>query len=124
MSRVLVIEDYEDNATLFERVLKSRGHTVLSAPDGETGLKMAVEHRPDLILLDLGLPDIDGQTVASQIRRTPEVARVPILVVTAWPADTARKMIEVYGCNGYLRKPIEIAQLIASVDSLLAGSAC
>jgi len=120
MPKVLVIEDYEDNATLFERVLSSRGHTVFQAPDGETGLQMAAEHKPDLILLDLGLPDIDGQTVASQIRRMPEVASVPILVVTAWPEETARKMIEVYGCNGYLRKPIEIARLIALVDSLLA----
>ena len=122
MSQVLIIDDYEDNVALCKRVLESRGHAVLYAADGETGLQLAAEHKPDLILLDLGLPDIDGQTVASQLRRTPELAAIPIIVITAWPEETARKMVEVYGCNGYLSKPIDIARFIQQVDALLRPS--
>jgi len=119
MPRVLVIEDIDDNAELLERVLTARGYEVMRAPDGETGLQMALDLKPDLVLLDLGLPDIDGQTVASQMRRTPELASTPIVVVTAWPEDTAQKMVEVYGCNGYISKPINVALFVDQVASFL-----
>jgi two-component system cell cycle response regulator DivK len=119
MPRVLLIEDIEDNAQLVDRVLTANGYEVLHAPDGETGLQMATDKHPDLILLDLGLPDIDGQTVASQLRRDPEMARTPILVVTAWPEETARQMIKAYGCNGYISKPVKIATLLEQVASHL-----
>ncbi len=119
MPRVLLIEDIEDNAQLVDRVLTANGYEVLHAPDGETGLQMAADEHPDLILLDLGLPDIDGQTVASQLRRAPETARTPIVVVTAWPEETARQMIKAYGCNGYISKPVKIATLLEQVASHL-----
>jgi two-component system cell cycle response regulator DivK len=123
MSKVLVIEDYEDSATLIDRVLTARGHQVFVAADGESGLQMAADHKPDLILLDLGLPDIDGQTVASQMRRMPELARTPIVVVTAWPEETARKMVAVYECNGYISKPINnIARFAEQIASYLHPS--
>jgi two-component system cell cycle response regulator DivK len=119
MPRVLLIEDIEDNVLLVERVLTANGYEVLHAPDGETGLQMATDERPDLILLDLGLPDLDGQTVASQLRRAPETARIPIVVVTAWPEETARQMVKAYGCNGYISKPIKVATLLEQVASHL-----
>jgi len=88
------------------RILGARQHQVLHASEGETGLKIAVEEVPDLILVDLGLPDIDGQTLVTFIRRVPELADIPIVAVTAWPEDTAREMAEAYGCNGFISKPI------------------
>jgi two-component system cell cycle response regulator DivK len=120
MTLVLVIEDNEDNAELLLRVLKARGYATLHAPDGETGLQLAFEHKPDLILLDLGLPDIDGQTVASQLRASPDFAKVPIVAVTAWPEETARTMVEVYGCNGYISKPVNIAKFPDQIAAYLA----
>jgi len=119
MPKVLLVEDIDDNARLLERVLSARGYEVMRAADGETGLQMAIDNRPDILLLDLGLPDIDGQTVASQLRRLPELASTPIIIVTAWPEDVARKMVEVYGCNGYISKPINVAKFADQIASFL-----
>jgi len=106
MKTILLIEDNADSARLVIRALKPYGYRLLHASDGESGLLMAVEERPDLILLDLGLPDLEGQTLASLIKGTPELARVPLVAVTAWPPDTAGPMARAYGCDGYISKPI------------------
>ncbi len=120
MPQILVIEDYRDNALLVERVMTARGYTVLHAPDGETGLQMAQEYKPDLILLDLGLPDIDGQTVASQMRLMPELAHTPIIAFTAWPEETAQNMVTAYGCKGYIHKPVDdINHLADQIEAFL-----
>ena len=88
------------------RVLEARDHQILHADDGESGLQIAVEETPDIILVDLGLPDIDGQTLVALIKRVPELKDIPMIAVTAWPEDTAREMAEAYGCNGFISKPI------------------
>jgi len=119
MTRVLVIEDIQDNADLIHRVLGPHGYDIAHAPDGETGIEMAIDLKPDIILLDLGLPDFDGQTVAVQLRRVPDLAKTPIVVVTAWPEETARKMVEVYGCNGYISKPIRVATFADQIAAYL-----
>ncbi len=106
MKTILLIEDYADNARLVMRTLKPYDYRVLHAADGETGLLMAIDEKPDLILLDLGLPDVEGQTLISLIRNAPGLERVPIIAVTAWPPATARQMVEAYGCDGYISKPI------------------
>ncbi|HEY72363.1 MAG: response regulator [Chloroflexi bacterium] len=106
MKTILLIEDYADNARLVMRTLKPYDYHVLHAVDGETGLLMAVEKKPDMILLDLGLPDVEGQTLISLIRNVPGLEQVPVIAVTAWPSDTARQMIKAYGCDGYISKPI------------------
>ena len=119
MPTVLVVEDYPDNAALVERVLKAKGYEVLLAADAETGLQMAKDHKPDLILLDLGLPDADGQTVVSWMRRIPELEKTPIIACTAWPEETARQMVTAYGCNGYIRKPINVAKFPDEIAAYL-----
>ncbi len=119
MAQILVIEDILDNAELIQRVVEARGHTTVLAEDGETALRLAADHKPDLIVLDLGLPDIDGATVLTQLRRIPDRAGVPVLAVTAWPEETARKVVAAYGCAGFLSKPIDIAQLTALIDQHL-----
>jgi len=88
------------------RILEARNHQILQADDGESGLQIAVEETPDVILVDLGLPDIDGQTLVALIKRVPELKDIPMIAVTAWPEDTAREMAEAYGCNGFISKPI------------------
>lgn len=90
-----------------KRILEARGYQIIHANDGESGLNSAVEEKPELILLDLGLPDIDGQTLVGLIRRIPELHDVPLVAVTAWPEATAREMAQAYGCNGYISKPID-----------------
>ncbi|MEM7032246.1 MAG: response regulator [Chloroflexota bacterium] len=116
---VLMIEDNENNARLVQRVLEASELNVLHAENGETGLQMAMEDQPDLILLDLGLPDVDGQTLASFIKRVPELAKVPLIALTAWPEDTARKMAEAYGCDGYIAKPINTRTFAEEVKAYL-----
>ncbi|HLE29411.1 MAG TPA: response regulator [Anaerolineales bacterium] len=119
MSKILVVEDHPDNAELVERVLTARGYQVYRAEDAETGLQMALDHQPDLILLDLGLPDADGQTLVGWMRREPSLANVPIIACTAWPEETARQMVTAYGCNGYIRKPINVAKFADEIAAYL-----
>lgn len=89
-----------------QRILESRHHQVIHVSEGEAGLKTAIEQIPDIILIDLGLPDIDGQTLIAFMKRAPELQNVPLVAVTAWPEDIARQMAEAYGCDGYISKPI------------------
>jgi two-component system, cell cycle response regulator DivK len=106
MKTILLMEDDPYEARLVVRVMEREGYRVCLAPDGESGLQMAMEEKPDLIILDLGLPDLDGQTVAALLRGMPHLAQVPVVAVTAWPPDTARQMAQAYGCDGYISKPI------------------
>ncbi len=120
MTKILLIEDMPDTAELVRKALTSNGYDFFHAPDAETGLQMALELLPDLILLDLGLPDYDGQTLAGWLRDKPALNKTPIIAFTAWPQETALKMIESYGCNGYIAKPIlKINEFVAQVASFL-----
>jgi two-component system cell cycle response regulator DivK len=91
---------------LIRRVLEAQHHQVIHVDEGEAGFRTAVEEIPDIILVDLGLPDIDGQTLVALLKRVPELQAVPVVAVTAWPEDTAREMALAYGCDGFISKPI------------------
>ncbi|MCG3212755.1 MAG: Regulator of RpoS [Anaerolineae bacterium] len=106
IAKILVVEDNKQNALLMKRVLEVNNHEVIHVSDGESGLTTAIEEQPDLILVDLGLPDIDGQTLVALIKRVDELKDVPTVAVTAWPEDTAREMALAYGCDGFISKPI------------------
>jgi len=108
MRTILQIEDNLANKLLVERVLEPYGYRLLHAADGETGVKIALDEKPDLILIDMGLPDIDGQTVVTLMRQIPELKDIPMVAITAWPAATALQMAEQYGCNGCITKPIDV----------------
>jgi DNA-binding response OmpR family regulator len=116
---ILVIDDSADHLELVRRILTARGYHVFLAPDAETGLRLAVEQRPDMLVIDLGLPDIDGQTLIGHLRRMAMFANTPIVACTAWPEETARSMVEVYGCNGYISKPIRTADFANRIASYL-----
>lgn len=108
MKTILQIEDNVANKLLVERVLEPHNYRLLHAPDGESGVSLALAEKPDLILMDMGLPDIDGQTVVTLMRQIPELQDTPIIAVTAWPAATALQMAQSYGCDGYISKPIDV----------------
>ncbi|MFQ5399842.1 MAG: response regulator [Anaerolineae bacterium] len=119
MKTILQIEDNYANRLLIERTLEPHGYRLLHAADGETGVKLALEEKPDLILVDMGLPDIDGQTIVTLMRQIPELEGVPIVAVTAWPADTALEMAQRYGCDGCITKPINVRNFPDQVAAYL-----
>jgi len=120
MTKILIVEDVFDNFELAHRILSSHGYDVIHAETAESGFQLAFQHRPDLILLDLGLPDHDGLTLASWLRADPSFRTLPIVAFTAWPPETAKQMAESYGCNGFVTKPIvKVKEFLAQMDSFL-----
>lgn len=121
MPRILIVEDVPDNVELARKILTSRGYEVAHAANAETGYRLALELHPDLILLDLGLPDYDGLTLAGQLREDPSMEHLPIIAFTAWPPETAQKMAESYGCNGFIAKPIvRVNDFLAQIETFLS----
>ena len=120
MAKILYIEDIRDNITLVQKIVTSRGHEFMFAENAETGLEMAFELRPDLILLDLGLPDADGQTLSVWLRNDPILEKVPIIVLTAWPEEVVRHTVEAYNLDGYLCKPFTLLELVQTIDGALS----
>ena len=120
MAKILYIEDIKDNIILVQKIVTSRGHEFMSAENAETGLEMAFDLRPDLILLDLGLPDADGQTLSVWMRNDPVLEKVPIIVLTAWPEEVVRHTVEAYNLDGYLCKPFTLAELVQTIEGALS----
>jgi two-component system, cell cycle response regulator DivK len=123
VAKILYIEDIQDNITLVEKIVKSRGHEFLFAKNAEAGLELAFTSRPDLILLDLGLPDADGQTLSVWLKGNPTLASTPIIVLTAWPEEVVRQTVSAYNLNGYLCKPFSLTALVKLIDSVLGAKA-
>ena len=119
MKTILQIEDNFANRILAERVLERFDYRLLHADDGETGVSLAIEEKPDLILVDMGLPDIDGQTVVTLMRQIPELQEVPIVAITAWPREIAEEMAKRYGCDGCIIKPIDVRHFPAQIAGFL-----
>lgn len=119
MKTILQIEDNFANRHLIERVLEPFSYRLLHAADGETGVGLAYEEKPDLILVDMGLPDIDGQTVITLIRQIPELEKTPIVAITAWPAEKAQEMALRYGCDGCIIKPIDVKTFPSQIAQYL-----
>lgn len=121
MKTILQIEDNHANRLLVERVLEPHNYRLLHAADGESGVSLALEKKPDLILVDMGLPDVDGQTIVTLLKQIPEMKNIPIVAITAWPADKAMEMAQQYGCDGCITKPIDVksfAQQVAAYFEL------
>ena len=123
MAKILYIEDIQDNVTLVQKIVTSRGHEFLSAHDAEAGLELAFASKPDLILLDLGLPDADGQTLSVWLRGDPALQSTPIIVLTAWPEEVVRQTVNAYQLDGYLCKPFTLIELVNKIDSVLGTKA-
>jgi two-component system, cell cycle response regulator DivK len=119
--KVLLIEDSVESRILVERVLGASGYDMFYATDGETGIQLAIEEEPDLVLIDIGLPDIDGHTVVALLRQIPELADVPLVAITAWPADIAQDMCERYGYDGVIIKPISVRNFPKQIARYLSA---
>ena len=104
--RVLIVEDNEANLLLMKEVLKPLGFTILVANDGEEGVRLAREHVPDLIVMDIQLPVMDGLTATRLIKSTPETCKIPIIAVTAHALLRDRENARKAGCNDYVTKPL------------------
>jgi len=122
MAKVLYVEDNPDNMQLVQRVITAIGHQFLWAADGLTGVSMVENDRPDLVLLDINLPDIDGYEVARRLRANKNHLYVPIIAITANALKGDAEMALAAGCDVYMSKPVNIRELRAHVMGLLAES--
>ncbi len=118
-ARILVIEDNDMNRDMLARRLQRRGYETCVAADGKEGIRTAHALAPDLILLDLSLPEIDGWEVARRLKTDPESAQIPIIALTAHALSGDRDDAIAAGCNDYETKPIEFQRLLNKIESLL-----
>jgi len=119
MSTILLVEDNEMNRDMLSRRLIRRGYEVLLAEDGETGVRMALGSLPDLILMDLSLPDIDGLEATRRLKADPRTHRIPIIVLTAHAMLGDRQQALAAGSDDYDIKPIELERLLGKMSALL-----
>ena len=117
MTTILLIEDDPYSARLTTRVLQREGYEVVHASEGLTGLKIASQQKVDLILLDLGLPDIGGHTIAALINRIP--GNIPVVAVSASTDSVTRNRAMTYGCDGYITKPIDTRAFAEQIGPFL-----
>ena len=122
MAKVLYIEDNLTNRLLVLRVLTAEGHTVLEAGNGLDGLDIARRERPDLILIDINMPDLDGYEVAARLRALGEPGQVPIVAVTANVLRGDRERSLEAGCDGYIQKPLDVDLLPSQVEAVLRAA--
>lgn len=120
MATVLVVEDAPASLALVTKLLLSAGHRVLSAATGTEGVALALEHRPDLVLLDLRLPDVDGWEVLRRLRAGSDGGRTPVVAVTAHAMRGDRERALAAGFDDYLTKPIDVATFSQSIGRLLS----
>ena len=117
--RILVIEDTEDNRRILRDLLTNAGFDVIEASDGEKGVAAAKEQRPDLILMDIQLPVIDGYEATRQIKSDPNSSHIPIVAVTSYALSGDEEKTRRAGCDGYIAKPYSPRQILAMVRDFL-----
>ena len=121
--RVLIVEDNEKNMKLFRDVLSAKGYRTLEATSGEQAIALALEHAPDLVLMDIRLPDIDGVEALGRLRADERTTSIPVVAVTAQAMRGDRERFLAAGFDGYLPKPVDIAELAATVREHCEGGA-
>ena len=123
MAKILIVEDNEDNRDMLSRRLQRRGYVVVRAADGQEAVAMAARERPDLILMDVGLPVMDGLEVTQRIRACAATQTIPIIALTAHAMSGDRARALQAGCDDYHAKPVELPRLLAQMEALLARAA-
>ena len=121
MTTILIVEDNEMNSDMLSRRLKTRGYEVLVAVDGEMGIELARTKAPDLILMDMSLPLVDGWEATRRLKADNVLKRIPVIALTAHAMGTDREKAMEAGCDDYDTKPIELTRLLAKMVTLLLG---
>ena len=119
MAKILLVEDNEMNRDMLSRRLERRGYQVIIAEDGATGVTTAKSETPDLILMDMSLPVMDGWEATRQIKAVPETQHIPIIALTAHAMAGDEEKALAAGCNDYETKPVDLPKLLAKIDALL-----
>src|ERR1700732_2643273 len=122
MAKILLVEDNEMNRDMLSRRLLRKGYEVVMAVDGGQAVTMAESDRPDLILMDMSLPVIDGWEATRRIKATSELRKIPIIALTAHAMATDRNKALEAGCDDYDTKPIELQRLLGKIETLLAAA--
>lgn len=118
-ARILCVEDNPQNMRLVRKILKHQGFEVIEAVDGLTGVDLAHNEKPDLILMDINLPDIDGLEATSRIKANPELQSIPVVALTANAMYGDEERVLAAGCDGYISKPVSRAKLVGTVKKFL-----
>jgi len=119
MPRILLVEDNEMNLDMLSRRLRRKGYEVVIAMDGEAGMTMALAERPDLILMDMSLPVLDGWEATRRLKGMPETAAVPVIALTSHAMAGDREKAIGAGCDDYDTKPVDIERLLVKIEALL-----
>ena len=122
MARILVVEDNPDNMLLTVMLLQSVGHEVLPAVDAETGVALARRERPDLILMDIQLPGMDGLAATALLKADEATRAIPVIALTALAMKGDEERIRAAGCDGYISKPMRMHEFLAAVAACLAAT--
>jgi len=117
--KILYVEDNEDNADILKRRLGRLGFEIVIATDGAEGVAMAGETQPDLILMDLSLPGMDGWEAAGRIKRAPETRHIPVIALTSHAMTGERERALAAGCDDFDTKPVELARLVGKIRALV-----
>ena len=119
MAKILLVEDNEMNRDMLSRRLERKGYNIVMAVDGKQGIELAKKEQPDLILMDMNLPVIDGWEATRQIKSLEETKNIPIIALTAHTTIGDREKAMKAGCNDYDTKPIELTRLLNKIETLL-----
>jgi CheY-like chemotaxis protein len=121
LSTILVIEDYPDSRTLLSSLLRSRGYKVVEAGDGKEGLRQAYRATPDLILMDLAMPEMDGIEATRQLRQRQTLSRTPIFAISAYATCDVKDDAMAAGCAAVFAKPLDIESLLGRIKATLGA---
>ncbi len=122
LTKVLLVEDNEMNRDMLSRRLQRKGYEVVVAKDGLEGVSMAGSENPDIILMDMSLPEIDGWEATRRIKATPETAAIPVVALTAHAMASDREKALEAGCDDFDTKPVELSRLLEKMDKLVPAS--
>lgn len=124
MTKILYIEDNPLNMRLVRKILVAAGFQMIEAIDGLSGVQMAAEEMPDLILMDINLPDIDGLDATVRIKNSPALASIPIIALTANTMHGDRERFMALGCDGYIPKPVARNELLSIISNFISAETC
>ncbi len=119
MPKILLVEDNEMNRDMLSRRLKRKGYEVVIAVDGAEGVSMTASENPDLVLMDMSLPVMDGWKATQQLKANPQTKSIPVIALTAHAMSGDREKALEVGCDDYDTKPIELRRLLSKIDALL-----